>query len=160
MTRISTDKKRLALFPGSFNPFTAGHADIVNRALALFDGIIIAIGVNSDKTDARDIDARMCEIARLYRNEPGVAVEAYRGLTVDFAKTKGCSAIIRGVRNVKDFEYERDLAWVNGQLSDIETVILFSSPEFAAVSSSVVRELARYGRDVTPFLPDNSIFRQ
>lgn len=154
-TDTATQERR-ALFPGSFDPFTAGHADIVRRGLDLFDSVVIAIGVNFEKTPPADIDSRVEAIARLYHDNSRVSVEAYQGLTVDFARQKGCRCILRGVRNVKDFEYERDMAWLNNQLSDIESVILISRPELSAVSSSMVRELSRYGRDVSPFLPDLS----
>ncbi len=153
MTPTSTaDAARVALFPGSFRPFTAGHADIVARGLVLFDRIIIGVGVNAAKTPA-DTQELLAPIVALYASEPRVEVRAYSCLTVDFAAQCGAHFLLRGVRNVRDFEYERDLADVNRQLSGIESVILFSSPALAAVSSSVVRELQSYGHDVTPFLP-------
>lgn len=153
MTAISTAAtERVAVFPGSFNPFTIGHADIVERGLRLFDRIIIAVGINTAKADA-DADALVAPLRRLYASEPRVTVEAYHGLTVDFAATCGARFILRGVRSAKDFEYERDMAQINAQLSGIESVLLFSRPELAAISSSVVRELARFGCDTTPFLP-------
>ena len=154
MTQTSTDNigSRVAPFPGSFRPFTAGHADIVARGLALFDRIIIGVGVNASKTPA-DTEALLDPIVKLYASEPRVDVMAYSCLTVDFASQCGAGFLLRGVRNVRDFEYERDLADVNRQLSGIESVILFSSPTLSAVSSSVVRELQGYGHDVTPFLP-------
>ncbi len=151
MTQTSTGE-RIALFPGSFRPFTAGHADIVARGLELFDRIVIGIGVNPAKSVA-DIAALVAPVAALYADEPRVTVEAYSCLTIDFAAACGARFLLRGVRNVRDFEYERDLADVNRQLSGIESVILFSRPELAAVSSSVVRELESYGHDVSQFLP-------
>lgn len=156
MTRISTPTERIAVFPGSFNPFTKGHADIVGRGLALFDRIIIAVGVNPAKSND-SVEATLEAIRRIYAGEPRIEVEAYTTLTVDFAAKKGARFILRGVRSVKDFEYERDIAEINRQLSGIESVILFSKAELAAVSSSVVRELAAYGRDVSSFLPDNDL---
>lgn len=154
MTPQSTDSapaKRTALFAGSFNPFTRGHADIVERALALFDHIIIGIGVNADKAPIHETAVET--IAQLYKNEPRVSVVTYSCLTVDFALECGADFLLRSVRSVKDFEYERDLADVNRQLSGLETVILFSRPELSAISSSIVRELKAYGRDVSQFLP-------
>lgn len=148
MTQTSTTD-RVAIFPGSFRPFTLGHADIVERGLALFDRIIIAIGINPDKP----FDANVAEIEKLYEHEPRVEVMKYSCLTTDFAAQQGAGFILRGVRSVKDFEYERDLADINRQLSGIESVILFSRPELAAISSSVVRELQSYGHDVSTFMP-------
>ncbi len=154
MTRTSTveNERRIAVFPGSFNPFTAGHADIVERGLALFDRIIIAVGVNASKGES-DVAKAVGTIRGIYAGEPRVSVEAYSGLTVHFARERGARFLLRGVRSVKDFEYERDMAQINSQLSGIESVVLFSRPELAALSSSVVRELAAYGEDITPFLP-------
>ena len=154
MIHTSTEKnERIAVFPGSFNPFTIGHADIVERGLALFDRIIIAVGVNIAK-EAADASVAVEAIRRIYSGEPRVSVEAYTGLTVHFARSHGARFLLRGVRSVKDFEYERDMAQINSQLSDIESVVLFSRPDLAALSSSVVRELARYGVDVSKFLPE------
>lgn len=153
MTGKSTAAEcRTAVFAGSFNPFTAGHADIVERGLALFDRIIVAVGINAAKGiegHAAAADA----IRALYRDEPRVEVALYEGLTVDFARAAGAAALLRGVRSVRDFEYERDMADVNMRLAGIDTVILFSRPELAAVSASLVRELAAYGADTSPFLP-------
>ncbi len=145
-------KSRIALFPGSFNPFTIGHADIVERGLELFDRIIIAVGINTAKCNESN-DELLETIRRIYADEPRVEVAAYSGLTVDFAKLKSARFILRGVRSMKDFEYERDMAQINSQLSGIESVLLFSRPELAAVSSSVVRELKRFGHDISKFLP-------
>jgi len=141
-----------ALFPGSFRPFTRGHADIVARSLALFDEVVIAVGVNASKP-LRDIEADIEPIRRLYADEPRVSVETFTGLTAVYARTVGASCIVRGVRSNKDYEYERDMADINRQLSGIETVILFSRPELGAISSSIVRELESYGVDTTPYLP-------
>lgn len=153
MTHTSTKaNERIAVFPGSFNPFTLGHADIVERGLAIFDRIIIAVGINAAKGTA-DGEAAVAEIRRIYASEPRVSVEAYTGLTVNFARERCAGFLLRGVRSVKDFEYERDMAQINAQLSGIESVVLFSRPELAALSSSVVRELAHFGEDVAPFLP-------
>jgi len=141
-----------ALFAGSFNPFTIGHADIVRRGLDIFDRVVICLGVNMDKPDA-SADARLDEIKRLYVAEPRVSVTRWSGLTIDAAKRFGCNVLLRGVRSAKDFEYERDLADINRHLSGIDTVLLFAAPELAYVSSSMVRELIRHGVDASPYLP-------
>lgn len=153
MTHTSkTSNGRTAVFAGSFNPFTAGHADIAARALALFDRLVIAVGVNADKADGHRSEAAEA-IRRLYAAEPRVEVVEWAGLTVDLARSVGACALVRGVRSVKDFEYERDMADINMRLSGIDTVLLAARPELGAVSASLVRELQRYGADVTPFLP-------
>ena len=144
---------RLALFPGSFDPFTKGHADIVRRALGLFDEVVIAVGYNEQKRGWLPVEERVETIRRQYSDEPRVRVESYTGLTVDFAKEQGITAIIRGVRTTKDFEYELQMADMNRRLTGIETILLPASPEFASLSSSLVRELARFGRDISTFLP-------
>ena len=141
------------LFPGSFDPFTLGHADIVRRALSLFDEVVIAVGYNESKAGWMPVEDRLSSIRRLYADEPRVTVESYTGLTVDFAKECGITAIIRGVRTTADFEYEMQLADVNRQLTGIETILLPASPQLASLSSSIVRELAHFGRDISAFLP-------
>lgn len=141
------------LFPGSFDPFTRGHADIVRRALTLFGKVVIAVGYNEQKAGWMPVEERVAAIKSLYADEPRVAVESYTGLTVDFAKERGITAIVRGVRTAADFEYELQMADVNRQLSGIESVLLPASPQYASLSSSVVRELAHFGHDISPFLP-------
>ena len=141
------------LFPGSFDPFTLGHADIVRRALALFDEVVIAVGYNEQKSGWMPVQERVASIKRLYAEEPRVKVESYAGLTVDFARERGIEAIVRGVRTTADFEYEMQLADVNRQLTGIETVLLPASPQLASLSSSLVRELAHFGHDISAFLP-------
>ena len=143
-----------AFFPGAFRPFTIGHDSLVRRGLNIFDRIIIGIGINSQKTsDADEASSIADSIRRIYHAEPRVEVIIYDGLTADVAAKAGASALLRGVRSLADFEYERNLADINRQLSGIETVLLYSLPELAAVSSSVVRELRSYGRDISSFLP-------
>ena len=144
---------RTALFPGSFNPFTKGHADIVERGLKLFDRIVIAIGYNEQKADTGDIDSRIAAIRSIYKDDKRVDVVAYSGLTTDAARQHNCCAILRSVRSVKDYEYELQMADVNRQLSGIETVVLFARPELASISSSMVRELQHFGHDISEFLP-------
>ena len=159
MTKKSTSSDtgrqlRTAFFPGSFRPFTIGHDSLVRRGLNIFDRIIIGIGINSQKTsDADEASSIADSIRRIYHAEPRVEVIIYDGLTADAAAKAGASALLRGVRSLADFEYERNLADINRQLSGIETVLLYSLPELAAVSSSVVRELSSYGRDISSFLP-------
>ena len=145
---------RRAIFPGSFDPFTIGHHSIVKRALAFMDEIVIGIGVNEGKQSCIPTEKRLKMIEQLYKDEPKVKVEAYSGLTVDFAEKWQASFIIRGIRTVRDFEYEEGIADVNKKLSGIETIFLFTEPEFSSVSSTVVRELLHYGKDVSAFLPE------
>jgi len=139
---------RRALFAGSFNPFTIGHADIVERGLALFDEVVIAIGDNQDKPSA-DIEVRVQTIRDIYKDDARVRVEVYHTLTVDYAKQIGACALLRGVRSVVDFEYERQMADANRALTGIETVVLFTRPELGYVSSSLVRDLKKHGADAS-----------
>ena len=143
----------VALFPGTFDPFTVGHFDIVQRALTFTDEIIIAVGVNELKHTLTELDERLAAIRELYADEPRVSVAAYDGLTTDFARSVGAQFILRGVRNISDFEYERNMADINRHLTGIETVLLFSSPDLAYISSSMVRELIHLGKPVDEFLP-------
>ncbi len=144
---------KTAIFPGTFDPFTVGHASIVERGLPLFDRIVIGVGVNDNKRTLYTNEERVRNIQEIYANEPRVKVVAYDDLTVDLAKREGASFILRGIRSVKDFEYERDIAAMNERLSGVETVLLFTEPQYMSISSSVVRELLRFGKDVTEFLP-------
>lgn len=143
---------KTGVFVGSFNPFTIGHESIVRRSLALFDKLVIGVGVNTAKEN-NEGEYRVGQIARLYANEPRVEVRSYTDLTVDFARREGAQFIVKGVRSVKDFEYEREQADINRRLSGLETILLFAEPGMEAVSSSLVRELQRFGRDVSEFLP-------
>ncbi|MBR4967097.1 MAG: pantetheine-phosphate adenylyltransferase [Bacteroidaceae bacterium] len=142
-----------ALFAGSFDPYTIGHHSLVERALQMFDKIVIAIGCNSEKGCCATVEERVATIAAYYKDNERVEVRAYNGLTMDFAREVGADVLLRGVRNIKDFEYERELADVNKQLGGIDTVLLVSEPGYSSVSSSVVRELMRYGKDVSKLLP-------
>ena len=142
-----------AIFPGSFDPFTIGHYDIVKRGLMLFDEIVIGIGRNSVKKDTFPIRERLSAIEKIFADEPSVRVEIYDCLTVDFAKQAAASFILRGIRCVEDFEYERNMAEANKQLADIETILLYTRPEYAHISSTLVRDLYAYGKDITNYLP-------
>lgn len=142
-----------AIFTGSFDPFTIGHDDIVRRALPLFSRIVIGVGVNERKQYMQSADERCAAIRRIYEGEEKIEVKAYSDLTVDFARREGAAYIIKGVRSVKDFEYEREQADINRQLSGVETLLLYSDPRFSSVSSSMVRELIHFGQDVSRYLP-------
>ncbi len=146
--------EKVALFPGSFDPFTKGHEDIVKRSLPLFDRVIVAIGFNSKKHSRYfNIDEMVQHIRSAFDGEK-VEVAVYNELTANFAKTYNAKYLIRGLRNTTDFEYENSIAQINKYLNlELETVFLITSPEFAPISSSIIREVHRYGGDVSPFLP-------
>ena len=146
--------KRVAIFPGTFDPFTRGHYSVVRRALSMFDEVVIAIGVNALKRPMFTAEERVAMLEDLFADEPRVRVLSYSGLTVDVARECGAQFMLRGVRSVMDFEYERSIADVNREISGLETVMLFTEPMYAHISSSVVRELLSYGRDVTAFVPE------
>ena len=143
---------KTAIFPGSFDPFTIGHADIVNRSLSLFDKVVIGIGCNSLKQSIFPIDDRLEHIRKVFKDEPRVSVEIYTGLTVNFAREQNAQFILRGIRCVADFEYERNMAEANKQLTGVETIILYTRPEYAHISSTLVRDLYQHGQDITPYL--------
>lgn len=143
---------RIAIFPGSFNPFTRGHQSIVARGLQLFDYIVVGVGRNTAKPDF-DADACAQAIAALYADEPRVSVRVYDTLTVDFAQEVGARFILRGVRTPVDFDYELQMADVNRLLAGIETVVLFAETDKVNISSSLVRELRSFGKDVSDYLP-------
>ena len=153
MNSSHSSAERIAVFSGSFDPFTVGHASIVRRALPLFDKIIIAVGINEAKKTLLPVDERVAAIRKVYAAEPKVEVESYSTLTIDFAKAKGAHFILRGLRSVRDFEYERDIAEMNSRISGIETVLLFTEHQYACISSSAVRELIAFGKDVSNYLP-------
>lgn len=149
----NTAGKRTALFAGSFDPFTIGHKSIVDRGLQIFDEVVIGIGVNMDKRGWLTPSQRMEAIERVYAGNPRVRVISYTGLTVQAAAEAGANFLLRGVRTAQDFEYERQLADVNRNLSGLESVLIYALPELAAISSSMVRELNHYGVDITPYIP-------
>lgn len=142
-----------AIFPGTFDPFTVGHESIVRRALTFIDEVIIAIGINEQKHSLFPIEKREQMIRDYYKDEPRVKVLSYSNLTVDFAREVGANLIIRGIRTVKDFEYEETISDINRKLAGVETILLFTEPELTSVSSTIVRELMKYGKDITQFLP-------
>lgn len=147
--------KKTAIFPGSFDPFTKGHHDIVMRGLNLFDEVIVGIGYNSTKKNRYfEIDLMVEKIESVYANTPRVKVVVYNELTSTLAKKYDAQFLIRGLRNTTDFEYENTISQMNRYLNEeLETVFLITSPQFAAISSTVIREVHRYGGDVSEFLP-------
>lgn len=150
-------KPRCCVFTGSFNPFTIGHADIVQRALGVFDKVVIGVGYNPEK-GLSDTASRVEQIEQVYRNDPRVVVEAFSDLTADLAGRHNAIAVVKGVRTVQDFEYERQQAEFNNLLGcGLETVVFFAKPSLAALSSSVVRQLQYFGRDVSEFLPNPDV---
>lgn len=144
--------ERIALFPGSFNPFTIGHANIVSRALKMFDKVIIGIGVNYEKPQD-NIAENLKEIETKYADEPRVKVITYSTLTADVVEKENATCIIRGIRNDVDLKYENEIAQVNYTLFNVETVFLLASPELKEISSSIVRELQKFGKNITDLLP-------
>ncbi|MBR6370942.1 MAG: pantetheine-phosphate adenylyltransferase [Bacteroidaceae bacterium] len=141
-------------FPGSFDPFTIGHADLISRVLALGCEVVVAVGINSDKTPLFSADVRKKAIAEFYRNEPRVTVAEYKGLTIDAVRGFGCDAILRGIRSVSDYDKERNLADINRSIDGVETVLLVSAPAVQHVSSSLVRELISFGRNADDLMID------
>ncbi len=146
--------EKVGVFVGSFNPFTIGHDNIVRRALPLFDRLVIGVvGDQVHKPDMPSAEERIRAIAELYDDEPAIEVKSYYGLAVEFAKAEGARFIVKGVRSVKDFEYEREQADVNRQINGIDTILLYSEPQLSSVSSTMVRELRHFGVDIQPYLP-------
>ena len=150
---IRNNSKRIAIFPGTFDPFTTGHESLVKRGLTLMDEIVIAIGVNESKKSFFPFEKRIQMIRKFYASNPQVRVESYDTLTVDFARKIGAKYILRGIRSVNDFEYEKSIADMNRTISQIETFVLFTEPSLTHISSTLVRELMRYGHDVSEFIP-------
>ena len=146
---------RVAVFPGSFDPITKGHEDIVNRALPLFDEVVVAVGVNATKKYAFSLEQRVKWIKETFAKSPNVRVETYEGLTVDFCAGQRATYIIRGLRNSADFEFEKSIAQMNRELANnIDTLFLVTTPELAAISSSIVRDIYRNNGDVRKFVPN------
>jgi pantetheine-phosphate adenylyltransferase len=143
---------KVAVFPGSFDPFTKGHEALVREAIELFDRVIVAVGVNTSKQSYFALDKRRAHLASLFTAEPRVEVETFSGLTVDFCKTKGAGFILRGLRDSKDFEFEKSIAHMNESLSGIRTVFLLTRQEYAAINSTIVREIHKNGGAITGFV--------
>lgn len=145
---------RICLFPGTFDPFTLGHVNLISRALPLFDEIVIGIGSNTAKEPMFPLQQRLQWCREIYRDIPAIGVTAYTGLTVDLCRKINARFILRGIRHVTDFEYEKAIADMNRRLQpDIETVFLTAAPEFATLAATLVRDVIRYGGDASPFLP-------
>ncbi len=147
-----------AIFPGSFDPITLGHYDIIQRGVNLFDELVIAIGENAEKTYMFSLEDRMRFIRDAFADEPRIRVESYRGLTVDFCRQVGADYILRGLRNPGDFEFEKAIAHTNRKLSEIETVFLLTASGKSYISSSIVRDVIRHGGDYTVLVPDTVRF--
>ena len=144
-----------AIYPGSFDPITYGHVDIISRARQIFDELVIVIMVNDEKSGSFTMDERLEMVRECIRDYDNVSVVIGNGLTVDFARKIGATVLVRGIRAVSDYEYELQIADINHDLSGIETVVLFAQPGLANVSSSIIRELAHYGRDIREWLPED-----
>jgi pantetheine-phosphate adenylyltransferase len=145
---------KVAVFPGSFDPFTIGHEDILRKALPLFDQIVVAIGVNSTKNALFSLQQRKTWIEQIFQSDPKVLVTEFEGLTIDLCQKHGAQFIVRGLRNANDFHYESNIAHMNASMSpDIQTVFLVCDPALSAINSTIVREIYRNGGDVSKFLP-------
>ena len=147
-----------AVFPGSFDPITLGHCEIIEKACEIFDEVIVAVGNNSDKNYKFSLDQRLKFISNEFKNNPKVYIEKYEGLTVDFCKNKNIKHIVRGLRNPADFEFEKKIALFNSSLENIETIFLLTSPNNAFISSSMVREIMDNGGNFKKFVPNSVSF--
>lgn len=146
--------KKIAVFPGSFDPFTIGHEAIIRRAMSLFDEIIIAVGANALKKNFYSLDTRKEMITKIFRNEQKVRVDHYEGLTVDYCKKNGARYLLRGLRTSSDFEFERAIGQVNKSMEpDIESVFLLTAPEHSFINSGIVRDIIKNGGDASKFVP-------
>ena len=145
---------RIAIFPGSFSPFTVGHQSVVDRALPLFDKIIISIGINSEKNQYFSIEERLQWIKDVYANNAKIEVKFYEGLTVDFCKKENANYILRGLRDSHDFKFEKGIAQMNKDLNkEVETIFIITPPEISHISSSIIRDIIKNGGDVSKFIP-------
>jgi pantetheine-phosphate adenylyltransferase len=149
---------KIALFPGSFDPITIAHVDIVNRALPLFDKIVIGIGLNSSKQGFLSAEQREEMVKTIFHENPKIEVQMYEGLTVDFCRKKNAKYMVRGIRSASDFEYERAIAQINQtMMPEVETILLLSKPEYSAISSTIVRDILRNSGNVSPFVPKEAL---
>ena len=147
--------KRICLFPGTFDPVTLGHVDIITRAVSLFDEIVVGIGTNSNKTTMYSEEKRKHWLEKIFIQEPKVSVSVYEGLTINFCKKIGAKYILRGIRFVSDFEYEKTIADANRTLDpSIETIFLTCEPKYTSIASTIVRDIIKNGGDASPFLPE------
>lgn len=149
--------KNIGVFPGSFDPFTKGHEDIIRRILPLFDEVVVAIGLNTNKSSMFTLESRIAHINSLFENESKVVVESYEGLTTSYCESKGARSLIRGIRNAIDSEYEKSIAQMNRDLTGIETVFLMTSPEYSAINSSIVREIKKNNGDISAFVTNGHL---
>lgn len=149
---------KIALFPGSFDPITIAHVDILKRALPLFDKIVVGIGLNSSKQNFLSAEKREEIVKNVFSAHPNVEVQLYQGLTIDFCKKINAKYMVRGIRSASDFEYERSIAQINKtMLPDVETILLLSKPEYSAISSTIVRDILRNQGDVSKFVPKEAL---
>ena len=147
--------ERICLFPGTFDPITLGHTDVIDRAMDLFDEVVVGIGTNSTKTPMFQIEQRIAWIREIYKEQPKVKVVTYEGLTVNFCKQINARFILRGIRGIADFEYEKAIADVNRMMdSNIETIFLSCTPKYSTIASTLVRDVLRYGGDASQLLPE------
>lgn len=149
---------KIALFPGSFDPITIAHVDILKRSIPLFDKVVLGIGLNSSKQNFLSAETREDIVRSVFEDYPNVEIATYEGLTVDFCKQIGATYMIRGIRSVADFEYERAISQINQtMMPNVETIFILSKPEYSAISSTIVRDILRNGGDVSPFLPKEAL---
>lgn len=149
------NSQRIAVFPGSFDPFTKGHEAVVKKAMILFDEIIIAVGANSSKQNYFNLETRLNHLKALYKDNAKVKIETYEGLTVNFCQSRGAQFIVRGLRDGKDFEYEKSIAIMNHSIAEqVDTVFFMTDAEFSAINSVIIRDILRNGGDASKFLPE------
>lgn len=151
--------QRICLFPGTFDPVTMGHIDVIERSVSLFDKLVIGVGINSSKQPMFTVEQRTGWIKEIFKNEPRIEVVGYSGLTVDYCKEIGANYILRGIRYISDFEYEKAIADMNRMLApQIETIFLTCSPQYSTISSTLVRDVIRNGGNVKMFVPEQVKF--
>jgi pantetheine-phosphate adenylyltransferase len=149
--------KKIALFPGSFDPYTKGHESVISKALPLFDEIVIGVGFNTTKTPHFSLDSRIKQIETIYSSEPKIVVESFQKLTVEFCKDIKATSILRGLRDTKDFEYEKAIAQMNKDLAGIETVFFMTDPNVSAISATIVREISKNGGIIEQFVTNSKL---